>query len=355
MTAKSYNNIQFLRFVAASLVMLYHYNAYDGSVTGRLKSPVLDRFGFYGVDIFFAISGAIMWITTQRLAGIGDGLQFAYRRLARIFPNYWMFLAVFCLSLTILGSQTISGSDLLRAVLLLPVPVYMLPVAWSLTLELLFYAYFVLAVWFAPVRGLVLICVAVLTFMLVVVAPSEYVALLHLPFSWTFLGGSLAAHLAERFQGRCAFAALGVGLVVLGGAVLAQQRGLILVSPEWFRTLIFGSSAVLIVYAALGLEINGRAVAPERLARTGDWSYSLYLFHWPAMYLFSSLAAGTVYQLPNTLRSIAFMIAIGGVVAIAALHSEKVELLFYHWLTRRRGVSKPNAVAARDQSRSAVE
>src|SRR3712207_3507791 len=45
--------------------------------------------GATGVDIFFVISGFIMWVTSARRRGL-TGAQFMKNRIVRIVPLYWM-------------------------------------------------------------------------------------------------------------------------------------------------------------------------------------------------------------------------------------------------------------------------
>ena len=87
-------NIQVLRFVAASFVVLYHSWYYLGVFVG--KPPILDvvngQWGFYGVAIFFAISGFLMSDLLQKT----DCWTFILHRAVRIYPLYYLvFLAFF--------------------------------------------------------------------------------------------------------------------------------------------------------------------------------------------------------------------------------------------------------------------
>jgi len=77
-------SIQYLRGCAALMVVFHHLGlqlrrvGYEGYWPSFLSS---------GVDLFFVISGFIMWITTKR--GITT-LAFFRRRVIRIVPLYWL-------------------------------------------------------------------------------------------------------------------------------------------------------------------------------------------------------------------------------------------------------------------------
>lgn len=56
------DNLQILRAVASYLVFLTHYGLYIGPVLPR---PDLLAFGAFGVDVFFVLSGFIMFVSTS--------------------------------------------------------------------------------------------------------------------------------------------------------------------------------------------------------------------------------------------------------------------------------------------------
>jgi exopolysaccharide production protein ExoZ len=87
--------VQYLRAIAALMVVAHH----GFSTAARYGGPETNTHWLaYGVDIFFVISGCIMWITTSgRTIG---ALEFYSKRIVRIVPLYWtltiaMAVAVF--------------------------------------------------------------------------------------------------------------------------------------------------------------------------------------------------------------------------------------------------------------------
>lgn len=80
-------SLQYLRAMAALWVLFTH-------VLQRLEIRPNDVFfaGQWGVDIFFLLSGFIIYLTTK------DGSSwksFAVKRVFRIYPAYWIALAVY--------------------------------------------------------------------------------------------------------------------------------------------------------------------------------------------------------------------------------------------------------------------
>jgi len=78
-------SIQYLRGVAALFVVFYHCFV---QVQRLGYAGPVPQFFASGVDIFFVISGFIMWCTT--CDGKVGTLEFWTRRVIRIVPLYWL-------------------------------------------------------------------------------------------------------------------------------------------------------------------------------------------------------------------------------------------------------------------------
>jgi exopolysaccharide production protein ExoZ len=79
------NSIQYLRAFAAAAVVAYHAS---NTLLGHADHLIDLDYGTYGVDIFFVVSGFIMFYTT-----FGVGMRpavFFVKRLIRIFPLYFI-------------------------------------------------------------------------------------------------------------------------------------------------------------------------------------------------------------------------------------------------------------------------
>src|SRR5215471_1422417 len=78
-------NVQFLRAVAAMLVVVHHLQA---MVNANYGTEWSSRFGTFGVDVFFVISGFIMFYTNRTMRR--GAREFISNRLLRIVPLYWL-------------------------------------------------------------------------------------------------------------------------------------------------------------------------------------------------------------------------------------------------------------------------
>jgi Predicted acyltransferases len=233
--------------------------------------------GTSGVDLFFVISGFIIArVSRDRSAG-----DFARARFLRIFPLYLLVAAPY-----VLWQLTHdSGLTAKIAATLTLWPIWggayqepLLPVAWSLYFEILFYA--AVTLWLVGRRAAtVAAAVAVLA---AVTTPGPVTNFVLSPIILEFVAGYALARLA-RFPLAAPVLCLGLGLL------FSQARGfegatMLDSSQAVTRLFMFGIPAVMIVYGALGLDqiFNGRWA--EGLVRVGDASYSIYLTHLMAVY-----------------------------------------------------------------------
>ena len=150
-------NIQFLRFVAAMLVVLYHsaIRLPENDSAFRIIFNAGESVGFAGVDIFFVISGYIMAHTSAGQSGTANSMNFARRRLARIFSGYWPFFILAVIIFAYLRPEHFAASNLVKSFLLWPQPLnhVLLEITWTLSFELYFYLLFSLLILFFSPRN----------------------------------------------------------------------------------------------------------------------------------------------------------------------------------------------------------
>lgn len=82
--------LQILRAIAALTVVLFHFREFLFAEHPTLKACCAE--GYLGVNLFFIISGFIMFHATQRN---GNPWKFIGRRIIRIVPLYWLALFTF--------------------------------------------------------------------------------------------------------------------------------------------------------------------------------------------------------------------------------------------------------------------
>lgn len=293
--------IQVLRGVAAAMVVCHHYVAAQAE-RGAVAGQRLLQFGGAGADIFFVISGFIMMITQSAPAGHFSAQTFLWRRLVRIAPLYWILTAA-AFGLAFLASGAVnaeySATKFILSMLFMPYsenPIdmsaqaylaYVLPIAWTLTFEWLFYLVFAMALALGLQSvarlGFIAFCFSASVIAGIVFSPSSPVLqMMTSPLLFEFLLGCVVAVLYQE-QARLS----GVQTMLLALAAMTALSNIVHDSDAT-RVLVWGSASFALVAAAA---LNGKAkMAPSAmirpLVRLGDISYSLYLSHFFTLALF---------------------------------------------------------------------
>ncbi|WP_158618895.1 acyltransferase family protein [Legionella qingyii] len=101
-----FGEIDLIRFCAALSVMIYHYQAkyIENSTENSALATCLynfTKFGYLGVDLFFIISGFVIFAS----ASGRTSFQFSISRITRIYPTYWV-----CVSITALIAIILEGT-----------------------------------------------------------------------------------------------------------------------------------------------------------------------------------------------------------------------------------------------------
>lgn len=137
-----FEEIDALRGLAALAVLGFHYLVlYPRIFDPTIPIPPLIVHGEYGVELFFVISGFVIFLTLERTA---DVRTFALARFSRLYPVYWAALA---LTFLVTRAWPIPGSGLTTTELLANLTMfggffgvpYVDSAYWSLTVELGFY------------------------------------------------------------------------------------------------------------------------------------------------------------------------------------------------------------------------
>lgn len=274
-----YENIQGLRAIAASMVVIGH-----AGLGGVITLPFwVDMFANGGVDLFFVISG---FIICEVAANSNRGpLDFLGRRLWRIFPLYWIVLCVsagmWTLGIFVWNQTVFPLHPAIDYILLLTTANRFLPAAWTLVFELYFYVCVSIILiasrkYFYPILAFWIFGEVVSIAALGPNGPPP-ISAMSLDFAFGCIIAWLNAKNMIRYNST--FGAIGLIFFACGDWVSATvpfPPGIDLVT----RLLTLGIGSALIVYAAVGFERCGLKFS-RVLSRLGDASYSLYLWHGP--------------------------------------------------------------------------
>ncbi len=140
--------LDLMRFVAAMMVLLYHYG-FRGAADGeflQVAFPELSgwvRYGYLGVPMFFMLSGFVILLTVD--AGKGLPSHFVASRISRLYPVFWASAALtFVLMWGRPAPFGVSLHDFVLNLGMVPEWLGAEPVDgvyWTLAVELQFYIY----------------------------------------------------------------------------------------------------------------------------------------------------------------------------------------------------------------------
>lgn len=357
-------NIQFLRFAAALMVVMYHacrHLRMTGADPGPLFSAA-EATGFAGVDVFFVISGFIMFHTTTRFSGAGASVNFIKRRCARIYSGYWPFFLAAALVFAWARPDHFAGSNLTGSFFLWPMPLnkVLLDVSWTLSFEMYFYMLFTALVLLAVGRRLLLLTALVCLvglynlyrhFVLNEFGPDQYYYIsfsnifLTSPFLLEFFAGALLASFTGKGSRGAAWLILIAGIAgfaIAGAANMLVYDGNI---EQGFhvvpRVLLFGIPSVLVLWGLVSLERNG-LVAPRQFSlNTGGASYAIYLCH--TIFLVATMKLGMNAALQGSgdlvVQSV-FILYCALIVVFSVWHYRVVEQPLHNLFKRALGLEQ---------------
>jgi exopolysaccharide production protein ExoZ len=292
-------SIQYLRGIAAIGVVLTH---------ASIGSPWQEELnlGSAGVDIFFVISGFVMWFvtTTKSLTPA----EFAYQRIARIVPIYWFFTLLLVATAVLFPSafSRLRVTTLDVVLSLFFVPHYspstgsvnpILTQGWTLNYEMFFYALFTLFLLFSPFKRIIglISTLGILCIIGAFYSGSDAFVLTYTnSILLEFIGGvaiGRAWELGWLPNRRVGFAIASMGLIAFA---IVSRWPLI----DTYRVFMWGIPAFLIVLGLTSAEVNGGIFNSTTLHVLGDSSYSIYLIH---PFIISAIAK-IVSTFPNGLK-----------------------------------------------------
>ena len=280
-----------VRALAALMVMVGHFDSYwkkDSSQRLIMLAPA-------AVSLFFVLSGfLITGILLESKNKERYFLNFYMRRTLRIFPLYFLFLAIYYFVLPVILNEPIIGRQWAYWLFLTDFaqtfewnaqgPLHY----WSLAVEEHFYLFWPLIIYFLPKRGLVTAIMIILLLSFVV----RYSLTVHgYPnYLFTFgrmdelaLGSLLAVHKInrpdKRVIRRATIVLISVSvLIAIFWALFSGQANPIAQSLRYTLIAIFFACLMAMVLSSGNNPIS-RILQTRALRYTGEISYGLYVYH----------------------------------------------------------------------------
>ncbi len=295
-----FRQLGFIRFALAIGVVLFHYSlTFEPFNHGVLNTLVKES--AFRVSFFFFISGFVMALVYPRTSN-KEKVTFWKRRLSRIGPMYLIsFLITLLLVLTLKGAAP-KGIALISHFLMLQsiVPGYTLDLnypTWSVSAEVFFYLLFpFINQWLNKKNLPVLFLTLVIIWLAQAIQHVYFVdhlfdgskkmgefidafPLWHFP---TFMSGMITAHLIRTDALRSFFEKFALLTLATGiGGLL-----LIVMTENIIRPYIHNGSLMPLYFLIVlsfyyGHNWVGKLMAHPLLVKSGDLSFSIFLFQYP--------------------------------------------------------------------------
>jgi peptidoglycan/LPS O-acetylase OafA/YrhL len=285
-----FETLEMGRGVAATLVVLCHVwqHLVDGPyLATRPPAGVFDVAGC-GVEFFFVLSGFIISYVhggdAGRPAAVG---RYAARRCLRIYPTYWILTLGVVL---LFGARSESFRDGLdpavlwtSATLVFNGAAPVIPAAWTLQHEMLFYLVF--AAWLVDRRLIVLIYgwgIGSLVYAMLGLRLGAAADFVFSSYHVEFVMGMAAAEIVIRRPVKRPLLLAGAGAL---GVVLAAAAQVAAADPAnawdnaWEWRLLYGPAFTALIIGFAAAERAGRVRGERALLLLGAASYAIYLVH----------------------------------------------------------------------------
>ncbi len=292
-TSKRLELLDSVRFLAVLMVMMFHYT-FNGIVNGKITSIgqeiwVIDftKYGYLGVELFFMISGYVIFFSAQS----GSASKFAVSRAVRLFPAYWfavLFTSLFAIGW---GGELMSVTPMMVLANLTMLQSFLGVndvdgVYWTLAYEIRFYvAVFVVLLvgWQKHLRKIfmcwpILFCIAL------------FLGQNHRTYAggyyYYFCAGALFAVLKERFDWRVVVSLL-ITFVLCITYSSGKAAELTLAKGSAYSAAVIG--ILVSSFFFLFVLQNAKAIQQARIPHSkifGSLTYPIYLVHAHFGYIF---------------------------------------------------------------------
>ena len=276
-------SLQLLRFIAAFLVLISHIPIGESNLLGEFP-------GVIGVDIFFVLSGFVMY---RSLRSTKSPFEFFYERCLRIYPLY-IVITLCLVGYKLFMGQIIDISHLATSILLIPNYLngeYIDPImvlGWTLQYEMFFYCFIAFAKFTNWAELKIILGFTAFVIGCSVITNDSLQILNSLMFE--FLYGML---LCLAYDSKKEIFSYGSGIIAVIFLIVATPQILgttddyisyfairvrvIFDSGEYLRSLTWGVYAAMIVFAFLALGQRIPKILESLIARLGEISYAVYL------------------------------------------------------------------------------
>jgi len=327
---RRFEELDVLRGVAAMAVVVFHYS---GHATRYFTGfPFHFKLGEHGVQLFFGISGFVIFMTLEKTRRLSD---FVVSRFSRLYPAYWTTLAILAFATLITGERLwLRGLVVNTTMLQSFVGIGDFDIVfWTLAVELVFYVIMGTVFALGWTRRIVPIAFAWLALAVVVALAGAHLPALIPVYTTRFL---ILPHAPLFIIGMMWYRIHTDGFAKGPALVIAAAVATVFIASGIVLGLIAAGVSVVVGLAVLGAL---RFAVGRVTVWLGAISYPLYLLHRNLGYtLLFALNRRGVPSILNVLIAIAFALtiatAVSGFVERPAM--ESIRKRYKEWSARAR-------------------
>ena len=334
-----------LRGIAALSVLIYHYTVKYGQLYHHAKGLLFNFvYGAYGFELFFVISGFVIFMT---LHSAENGLEFVVKRFSRLYPSYW--LAVF-FTFTVVSILGLPGLQVAWKTVLANLTMFQQffnitnvdGVYWTLEIELSFYIILLIIYSMKLLDRIEYIAIVWLFLQAAIHIMQKTMGLFAMPynietffilkFAHFFIMGIIFYRIVQK--GKLSAKTLGIIIAcILVHGLLASLRSMLISS--FFAVIFF-----LMIWGKL------RFISNKLTVFFGTISYSLYLIHQNAGY--AIIRRLSQYKIDPNIGILTAAIFSVGLASIITFTVEKpaqhfIKDRYYKWACKRK-ISQKTAI-----------
>jgi exopolysaccharide production protein ExoZ len=289
MLDKKYNLIQILRGFAAIFVLLYHATRHYQEKNLVFLNNIFQN-GYFGVDIFFVLSGFVIYYSSQKYLENNNYLEFLKKRIVRIYPSFWLFLLlpltlVFLIAPNFIADKTaFETANYFKIFFLLFDHIQLSQISWTLSFEMYFYFLFFLMIFNKNFKYLIFIIIILAVLNLTNINLFENLYLqkyLISPLILEFFLGVAIVYILNKVDKNhvIGFAFLLILSIFFFIYIDYLSNNHIIVINKHNRVLNFGIASFLLILSLILIEKFNDIKTFKILIILGDSSYVLYLIH----------------------------------------------------------------------------
>lgn len=337
MTNTRLNLLEVLRFIAALLVMLYHITIHYIETDYKFLGNIF-KFGYSGVDIFFVLSGFIIFYSLNIKQY--SAFDFISKRVIRILPSFWIFLFLPTLALQ-LFNLTDKFPHLLETVpmlktLFLTFDHKQIGPSWTLSYELFFYLSVFIGLLIGENQKLLLILfILPLLYVFPINLDSGSFNFFTKPLILEFLIGIIVFKIYKK---NVISKSNSILLFIISSLIFIFNGVMLGIISDNYpllmgRLLLFGLPSGGIILGLISLERHCQIKVQPFMILLGSSSYLMYLIH---SYIVAPIDKLALNQLSNTffINSISIFGALL-VIFLSVLLYKNIEFPLIRFLNRK--------------------